>query len=191
MSTARVSTARPIRSFAFVTLVAFAFAAGCKTPKTAEADADANAVKPNEAEASSASSSPEGGATSGDGAKALPNPPAAFREAVRHARWEDAEAAATAMTDAERDKPQVKLARARAAIERSDAKLALTLLTKLEEQLPLLETRIKRMRRVAMAEVGPFDVAAEGFFAEGTPKGYLAAARAYERAHPWLRFPEL
>lgn len=177
-----MSIARPRGLVAFGTFLLVAVVeVGCKTPKTAEADADANAARTAETDAASTSSAPDAGASEG-GAKALPNPPAAFREAVRHARWEDAEAAANAMADAERDKPQVKLARARAALERSDAKLALTLLTKLEEQLPLLETRIKRMRRVAMAEVGPFDVAAEGFFAEGTPKGYLAAARAYERA---------
>lgn len=172
-----MSTAE-IRGILCVLAAAFTLGLGaCKTPKTAERDADADA-HPSDA-----------GARDGEDATAAlvdagppENPAAAFRDAVRHARWEEAETAAMAMSDAERAKPSVKLARARAALERADAKLAMTSLTKLEEQLPLLEGRIKKMRRTAMAEVGPFDIAAEGLFAEGTSKGYLAAARAYERA---------
>jgi soluble lytic murein transglycosylase len=156
----------------------------CKSPKTAEADADATHV-PSPATASAPSgadaTAPSLDAASTDGGDAR-SPRDAFHDDVRRSRWENVEADAARLAPGEREAPIVRLARARAALERGDAKLALSLLTKLEDELPLLEARVKRMRRAAMAEVGPYDVAAEGYFAEGTPKGYLAAARAYERA---------
>ena len=144
----------------YAIFVAFMVGLGCKSPKTAEPDADHLA----EAAAADATTTTVPAAAAGtlDAGASPKNPSAAFRDDVRRARWEDAETSALAMTDAERDKPLVKLARARAALERNDAKLALGLLVKLEADLPLLENRIKRMRRAAMAEVGPFDVAAEG-----------------------------
>lgn len=166
----------------YAIFVAFVVGLGCKSPKTAEPDADHLAEADAAAADATTTTVPAAAAGTRDAGASPKNPSAAFRDDVRRARWEDAETSALAMTDAERDKPLVKLARARAALERNDAKLALGLLVKLEADLPLLENRIKRMRRAAMAEVGPFDVAAEGFFAEGTPKSYLAAARAYEKA---------
>jgi len=162
------------------TLLALAgLGSGCQTPKAAEPDAD---TRTTPADAAPALASAD--ATPADAATAAPpkDPAAALRDSVRRARWEEVEPLALTLAEAEREKPALKLARARASLERGDAKLALTLLTKLEAELPLLEARIKRMRRAAMAEVGPFDAAAEAFFAEGTPKAYLSAARAYERA---------
>ncbi|MBK8218884.1 MAG: transglycosylase SLT domain-containing protein [Myxococcales bacterium] len=164
--------------------LAAALAAGCKSPRTAEADADAT----NASSAVSASPRPSldadvlpGDAGTSDAAEAR-SPREVLHDDVRRARWENVETDAARLPPNERDAPIVRLARARAALERNDGKLAVSLLGKLEDELPLLEARVKRMRRAAMAEVGPYEVAAEGYFAEGTPKAYLSAARAYERA---------
>lgn len=160
-------------------LVALALVVGCKSPKTAEPDADANGVPAGSASASATdATAPDAAAT----AEKSESPQKAFRDGIRRARWEEIEAAASALPDPEREKPMIRLARGRAALERHDYELAQRLLAKLESDLPLLEARIKRMRRTAMAEIGPFDAAAESYFAEGTPKSFLAAAKAYERA---------
>lgn len=167
--------------------VGLSLGCACKAPKSADADAS----PPDASASASATSSFEAGTSPGaeagrdehaDGDAAADPPKVAFQRSIRRARWEDAEKAARAMSDEERKAPMVKLARARAALERADYKLAGEELQKLEEALPLLEARIKRMRRSALAETGPFDRAAEAFFADGTARGYLAAARAYERA---------
>lgn len=164
--------------------VGLSLGCACKAPKSADADAsppDASATSTSTSDASASAALEAGRDERTDDAGTDP-PKIAFQKAVRRARWEDAEKAARAMPDEARAAPMVKLARARAALERADYKLAGEELNKLEEALPLLEARIKRMRRTALAETGPFDRAAEAFFADGTARGYLAAARAYERA---------
>ena len=137
-------------------------------------------------------SGPEGAAVTDSAASARPVEPASdadvgadpatrFREAVRHARWEEAEAAAARLDAAEQAAPDVRLARARGALERADYTQASALLASLEQALPLLDARIKGLRLQAMAEVGPFDAAGEAFLRRGTPRDLLAAARAFER----------
>ncbi len=163
---------------ALVALVALAALAACRSPSATPAGG-------GEAEASIAIADAsvlglDAGASPGDASAESPG--LTFREAVRLARWEEAEAAARRLPDAERGAPDVRLARARAALERAEYKQVVELLTSLEQELPLLDARVKKLRRAAMAQVGPFDVAAEAFLREGTARGYLAAAQAYERA---------
>ncbi len=114
-------------------------------------------------------------------------PAASWVDAVRRERWADASRQIDALPSAERSRPEVVYARARAALGGDDAKGALALLEGLEERLPLLAQDIKRRRADAMAVVGPFGEAAAYFSARATPESMLKAALAYERANDAAR----
>lgn len=171
MSTDR-TTPRPRWLLALAWVVALGCHRGGPTQGKSGEPVDAGARAPD------ARPHDEAGAEADAGAA----PGSSFREAIRHARWEAAEAAATRMTPAEQAAPDVRLARARAALERADYKQAYASLAALEQELPLLDARIKDLRLRAMAEVGPFDAAGEAFLRRGSPRDLLAAARAFERS---------
>lgn len=106
-----------------------------------------------------------------------------WAESVRRERWEDAASQIDFLPDAERNKPEVRYARARVALALGDAKLALSTMAGLEAGLPLLATDIQRYRAEAKLAVGPYREAADYFAARGSPESLVKAAEAFEHAH--------
>ncbi len=147
---------------------------GCTTPRSTpreEArDAALEAAPPGSDGSVDSAAGPDGAA-----------PPGKFRESVRRGRWDEAERALSALPDPEKSSPELRYVRARVAIARADHKLAVELLARLEEALPLLESNIRRHRAEAALHAGPHDVAGDMYSAEGTPQSLLAAAQAFER----------
>jgi tetratricopeptide (TPR) repeat protein len=111
----------------------------------------------------------------------------AWPEAVRMERWVDAARAIDALPQTERDQPEVKYARARAALAIGKAADAEKLLEGLETALPLLREDIERHRAEARLIAGPFEAAAEYYSMHFTPSAQLHAAEAYEKAGDFVR----
>jgi soluble lytic murein transglycosylase len=108
-------------------------------------------------------------------------PGGAWVPALRAGRYAEAARALDAESDLAR-RPELKLARARAAIELGDSARAVTLLSGLEAELPVLETRIGRMRADAQLNAGPYADAATYFAKRSDPESVARAALARERA---------
>jgi soluble lytic murein transglycosylase len=103
-------------------------------------------------------------------------------EAVRLERWADAATRIDALPEGDRTRPEMRYVRARAAIGAGDAARAISLLSGLEAQLPLLVDDVARWRAEAEVVVGPY---AEGaaYFAKSTrPRDLSKAAVAYDKA---------
>jgi soluble lytic murein transglycosylase len=80
------------------------------------------------------------------------------------------------------ERPDLKLARAKAALELGDAAQAVTLLTGLESSLPALQTKIQRLRAEAELQAGPYGAAAVYYGAKADVESVARAALARERA---------
>jgi soluble lytic murein transglycosylase len=100
--------------------------------------------------------------------------------ALRAGRYADAAKALDAEPDLGR-RPELRLARAKAAIELGDAARAVELLEKLDVELPALATRVRRLRADAQLSAGPYAEAADFFGARGDPDSMARAALARER----------
>ena len=110
-----------------------------------------------------------------------PAPSGAWVPAFRAGRYADAARA----LDAEPmlgQRPDLKLARAKAALELGDAGQAVTLLVGLETDLPALEGKIRRLRAEAELSAGPYADAAAYFATKADPESVARAALARERA---------
>jgi soluble lytic murein transglycosylase len=105
----------------------------------------------------------------------------AWVPAMRSGRYAEAARALDAQSGFAQ-RPELKLARARAAIELGDAARAVTLLSGLETELPVLETRIGRMRAEAQLNAGPYAEAATYYAKRTDPDSVARAALARERA---------
>jgi soluble lytic murein transglycosylase len=101
--------------------------------------------------------------------------------AVRLERWAEAAQKIDALLTVERDRPEVKYARARAALGMGDHAKARDLLAGLEDQLPALASDIKRYRAEACAVAGPFADAAAYFGKSARARDLARAAEALER----------
>jgi soluble lytic murein transglycosylase len=102
---------------------------------------------------------------------------------VREEKWMAAAAAIDALPDAERKKPPVRFARAAVALDRNDAKAALTALDGLDAALLPLGAEIARQRARAQSIVGPFAEAGEWLEKHATSvDDHLGAATAFMRA---------
>jgi soluble lytic murein transglycosylase len=112
-------------------------------------------------------------------AKAMPD--GSWVAALRAGRYSDAARALDAESGLAR-RPELKLARARAAIELGDAARAVTLLSGLESELPVLEARIGLMRAEAQLNAGPYAEAATYYAKRTDPSSVARAALARERA---------
>ncbi len=110
-----------------------------------------------------------------------------FPDAIRAGQWEEAEAAIGRLSPAEQARPEIRYARARVAMNRGAHAAAITSLEKLEDELPLLRDSIVAMRADAMAQVGPYDKAAELLAARGTTAATLAAAESWLKANDTTR----
>jgi len=110
-------------------------------------------------------------------ATALPWP-----EAVRLARWKDAEQAFAALPPAEANKAEVRFARARVAVALGKHADAVTLLNKVDDELPLMRDLVARERAKAMLVAGPYEKPAEYYGSRPTPASWLLAAEAWEKA---------
>jgi soluble lytic murein transglycosylase len=80
------------------------------------------------------------------------------------------------------ERPELRFARARAARALGDDVRALALLEDLEEQLPALASRIRRLRAEAALASGPHATAATLFETMADPESLVQAALARERA---------
>jgi soluble lytic murein transglycosylase len=103
-------------------------------------------------------------------------------DAIRRGAWHDAAVAIDALPDAEKNRPPVRYARARVAMAEKDFAHVVPLLDGLEAPLPLLADAIAKRRALAELEAGPYDKAADYFFAKPGAEAQLNASRAYERA---------
>jgi peptidoglycan lytic transglycosylase len=118
------------------------------------------------------------------GSAALPALPteASWIEAVRLERWGDAATRLDALPEGDRQKPEMRYVRARAAIGANDAARAIPLLSGLEPLLPLLVDDVARWRAEAQLVVGPYPEAAAYFAKSTKPRDLSRAAVAYDKA---------
>ena len=105
-----------------------------------------------------------------------------FADAIRLSRYGDALAAIEALPAGERAKPEVRLARAKAALGSGKPAETVAALDGLEDELPLLRDLVRRLRAEAMLEAGPFDKAAEYFASRHDAASLVLAAEALEKA---------
>lgn len=149
--------------------------------------ADKSALAPSSAGAASGPALAQvvasASATDAPGAEA---PPAKAErdwvEAVRLERWAEAAAKIDALASPERDRPELKYARARAALALGDHAKARDLLTGLDAALPDLADDVRRHRAEACAVAGPHAEAAQFFAKSARAKDLARAAEALERA---------
>jgi soluble lytic murein transglycosylase len=114
---------------------------------------------------------------------AAPATPATWVQLVREERWEPAEAAIDALPDADRNKPEVRFARASVAFVRGDGKTAVSSLESLEAALPALAPEIARLRARAQSIAGPYVDAGEWLEKHAASnEDHLAAANAFMKA---------
>lgn len=131
----------------------------------------------SQAAAASASDAPDASAGAPDAIAER-----AWVEAVRLERWAEAASKVDALPAAERDRPEVKYARARAALALGDHERARDLLAGLDAALPDLAEDVRRYRAEACAVVGPYAEAAQYFSRSAKAKDLARAADALERA---------
>lgn len=106
---------------------------------------------------------------------------------VRDEQWDAAWHALEVLPDADKERPEVRYVRARVALERGQAAVALPLLLGLDTAIPLLADDIARRRAEAKRVAGPFEEAGLWFAARALPSAQLEAARAFERANDGRR----
>jgi soluble lytic murein transglycosylase len=111
-----------------------------------------------------------------------PLPPYPWADYVRLERWDEAQRGLDALTEEEKNKGDIRYARARVALARGNAMGALVLLDGVEKELPLLTDDIARRRADAKLLVGPFAEAADYYLARPLPSSWLKASEALERA---------
>jgi soluble lytic murein transglycosylase len=111
------------------------------------------------------------------------NAPATWVQLVREERWAPAASAIDALPENERNKPEVRFARASVAFARSDAKATISALESLEAALPALATEIAKLRARAQVIAGPYVDAGEWLEKHATGNDdHLAAAKAFMNA---------
>ena len=105
-----------------------------------------------------------------------------WTEAIRGQLWKEAEAGIEALSPFEKNKPEVRFARARVSLALGKHADAVSRLEKLEDDLPLLRDAIGKARAQAAFVAGPYDRAAEWYGARPTPSSWITAAEAWEKA---------
>lgn len=107
---------------------------------------------------------------------------AQWMEAIRVERWDDAQRLLDTLGDAEKNRPEIRYVRGRVAFERGDAALAVTCLTGLDKELPLMADDIVRRRAEAASIAGPYAEAAAYFRASSQPGDLYRAVVSLEKA---------
>lgn len=111
----------------------------------------------------------------------LPAPPSGpWQQALREHRWRDAAATLDALSEAERNRPEIRLARAKAARMLKDLHGVVSATEQL--QIPIASEVIDRFRAEATLEVGPYEEAAVYYAARPGAVAALRAGLALERA---------
>jgi soluble lytic murein transglycosylase len=105
-----------------------------------------------------------------------------WADAIRDERWDEAWAMLESLPENERSQAEVRFARAHVALARGDGKSTIASLEGLDAALPLLADYVERERAEAQLLVGPYDVAAEWYFARANPAGFVRAAEAFQKA---------
>lgn len=158
------------------------FPAGCAEHRPLEPPPPSStgraAATPAPALAASATDTADGAAPESPSGK----PERDWVAAIRIERWAEAATKIDALPAAERARPEVRYARARAALGAGDHAKARDLLTGLEEALPALASDVQRYRAEACAVAGPYADAAASFARSARPRELARAAEAYERA---------
>lgn len=108
--------------------------------------------------------------------------PLPWTESIRAGKWADAEAAIAKLPEGEQNKPEVRFARARAALADGRHADALRYLDKLEDELPLMRDLVAKARAQAAFEIGPYDKAAEWFGSRRDLASWLLSAEAWQKA---------
>ena len=156
-------------SLALLAVVALA----CGQKEAAKSDAAAAAVDAEAADASGAEESDAGSSSSST----------SWPELLRGEKWADGARVIDGLPADQKQKPEVRFARAAAAIVLGDGKTAIAQLENLEASLPALAGEVARARARAQSIAGPFMDAGEWFEKHAaTSEDELAAARAFERA---------
>ncbi len=106
-----------------------------------------------------------------------------WTESMRSGKYADALDAIGKLPSGEQNKPEIRLAKARAANASGKHAEAMAALEKLEDELPLLRDLIAKLRAQAALHVGPHDKAAEYYAARSTPSSWLIAAEAWQKAN--------
>lgn len=101
---------------------------------------------------------------------------------VRAGAFQEASRKLDLLPEARAKAPEVRYVRARVAMALGDFARARSLLDKLETELPLLDSDVKRDRAECALEVGPFEEAARFFSLSPDAAGAVKAGLAYERA---------
>lgn len=115
-------------------------------------------------------------------AGSAPDSTASWTSSIRQERWQDAETELGKLPDAERNKPEVRLARARVARMLGKDAEAVALTEKLEDELPLLRELVAKERALAAMKAGPADGAAAYLAGRPGAANALLAAEAWDRA---------
>jgi soluble lytic murein transglycosylase len=111
-----------------------------------------------------------------------PTPTGPWADALRVGRFAEAAEGIARLSPEEQRKPEVRLAKARVALMTGKAAEAVTLLEKLDDELPLVRDVVARMRAQAQLEAGPFDKAAEHLGARRDLASLVLAAEAWDKA---------
>jgi len=101
---------------------------------------------------------------------------------VRYRDWHQALRLLAALPDSERQRPEVRLALGRAALETEDGAQAVAVLRGLDSELPSVREQIQQWVAHAAALAGPFDEAARTLSRSSRVADLIVAAQAYERA---------
>ena len=107
---------------------------------------------------------------------------ASWTAAIRLERWSEAQTLLESLSDAERNRAEIRYVRGRVAFEAGDAAKAVECFTGLDKDLPLLADDILRRRAEAAAIAGPYAEAAAYFRASTQPGDLYRAVIAFEKA---------
>jgi soluble lytic murein transglycosylase len=112
----------------------------------------------------------------------VPAAKAEWIEAIRLERWDEAQTLLDALPESDRNRPELRYARARVAFERGDAAKAVEYYAGLDKDLPILADDIVRRRAEAASIAGPYAEAAAFFRSSPSPSDLYRAVVSLEKA---------
>jgi len=103
-------------------------------------------------------------------------------DAIRVGRFAEAAEAIARLPAEEQNKPEVRLAKARASIAIGKYAEAIAALEKIDDELPLLRELVAKTRAQAQFHAGPHDKAAEYYASRREVASWILAAEAWDKA---------